>query len=248
MESEIVLCTVSKINYHSVFVTLNEYSNKSGMLHISEISPGRIRNIKDFVKEDKVIVCKVLKVDEKKGHIDVSLRRVNENQRRDKIDTLKQEQKADKIIEFVAKETKVDSKKIYDGLNQIVSSKFDHMHQAFNAVVVDEFDLSEVNLDKKVLSVLEETIRTRISPPEVIIKAKLHLESYEQDGIEQIKKLLQSFADMDTEIISIHYLGGGSHQIELTGDEYEPLEKLFTSMKEALDASEKTIAYKLERA
>ena len=73
-EGEIVLCTVKKILYHSIFATIDEYETLEGMLHISEVSPGRIRNIRDFVKEGKQIVCKVLKVDKVKGHIDLSLR------------------------------------------------------------------------------------------------------------------------------------------------------------------------------
>ncbi|MEK6948847.1 MAG: S1 RNA-binding domain-containing protein, partial [Nanoarchaeota archaeon] len=49
-EDELVLCTVTKVEFHSVFVTLDEYG-KGGMIHISEVSPGRIRNIRDFVRE-----------------------------------------------------------------------------------------------------------------------------------------------------------------------------------------------------
>jgi len=40
-EGEIVLCTVTKINPNSVFVHVDDY-DKGGMVHISEISPGRI--------------------------------------------------------------------------------------------------------------------------------------------------------------------------------------------------------------
>ena len=58
-EEELVLCTVTNVQHHSVFVNIDEY-NLSGMIHISEVSPGRIRNIRDYVKEGKVIVCKVL--------------------------------------------------------------------------------------------------------------------------------------------------------------------------------------------
>ena len=74
-EDELVMCTVTQVQFHSVFVTLDEY-DKGGMIHISEVSPGRIRNIRDFVREGKKIVCKVLRVNEEKGHIDLSLRRV----------------------------------------------------------------------------------------------------------------------------------------------------------------------------
>jgi translation initiation factor 2 subunit 1 len=44
---------------------IEEYG-KQGLIHISEVSPGRIRNIRDFVKEGKMVVCKVIKIDEGK--------------------------------------------------------------------------------------------------------------------------------------------------------------------------------------
>jgi len=72
-EGEIVLCTVKKILYHSVFVNLDEYENKEGIIHISEISPGRIRNIRDFVKENKTIVCKVLRTNKEKNQFQICL-------------------------------------------------------------------------------------------------------------------------------------------------------------------------------
>ena len=40
-ESELVLCTVTKVQYDSVFVNLNEYG-KLGVIHISEISPRQL--------------------------------------------------------------------------------------------------------------------------------------------------------------------------------------------------------------
>ena len=80
-DSELVICTVTKINPGSVFVNIDEY-DRSGLIHISEISPGRIRNIRDYVKEGKKVVCKVLHVDSNKGHIDLSLRRVSDGQRK----------------------------------------------------------------------------------------------------------------------------------------------------------------------
>ena len=82
-ESELVMSTVTKIQYNAIFVNLDEY-DKTGMIHISEISPGRIRNIRDFVREGKKIVCVVLRVNQERGYIDLSLRRVGEGQRRKK--------------------------------------------------------------------------------------------------------------------------------------------------------------------
>ena len=112
-DNELLLCTVTKVQFHSVFVNIDEYG-KSGMIHISEVSPGRIRNIRDYVKEGKKVVCLVLKVNQEKGHIDLSLRRVNEGQKRAKVDEIKKEQVSEKIIEFVAKKSGLDVRKLFD--------------------------------------------------------------------------------------------------------------------------------------
>jgi len=83
-EGEYILCTVKKILFHSVFVSLDEYEHKEGMVHISEVSPGRIRNIRDYVKEGKKLICKVLRVKHDRGQVDLSLRRVSVSMRKKK--------------------------------------------------------------------------------------------------------------------------------------------------------------------
>jgi len=65
-ENEIVLCKVTKIYPNSVFVDLLEYA-KPGMVHISEVSPGRIRTCAILsVKADRLSV-KFYVLTERKG-------------------------------------------------------------------------------------------------------------------------------------------------------------------------------------
>ena len=123
-ESELVICTVTKIHYHSVFVSLTEYNHLSGMIHISEISPGRIRNLSDYVKEGKVIVCKVLRVNRERRQIDLSLRRVSEHHRRHKIDSIKQETIAEKILEFVANKHEQKLVDLYEEITEKVFKEY----------------------------------------------------------------------------------------------------------------------------
>ena len=61
-EGEIVLCTVIKIMGTTVFVHLDDY-NREGVVSTSEVAPGRIRNIRDYVTINKKIVCKILRID-----------------------------------------------------------------------------------------------------------------------------------------------------------------------------------------
>ncbi len=232
-EDELVMCTVTKVQFHSVFVTLDEY-DKGGMIHISEVSPGRIRNIRDFVREGKKVVCKVLRVNTEKGHIDLSLRRVTETQKRSKVDELKQEQKAEKILEFVAKDMSTDIKKLYATINENISKNYASLNEFFEKVVSDNSLIKDSGLDAKAAKKLEEAIKLRMKEASVKIDGKLKLTSFEPNGIDAVKEALEKGQDIGKDKVMIKYLGGGSYSISVTGSNYKEAEKMLKEVSETI--------------
>ncbi len=222
-DSEIVLCTVTKVNPNSVFVNVNEY-DKPGMIHISEISPGRIRNIRDFVVENKVIVCKVLHVDKEKNHIDLSLRRVNETLRRNKLEEIKQEQKAEKIIELTAVKLKKDFKKVYDELSKPILEEYGMVHNAFADAAAGKIKLSDLKIPKEYAKELEELVAKRFRPEKLPVVGILKLSTYAEDGVEIIKKLLEKIEKIKNAEVS--YLGAGNYRIHIDSEDVKKDEKL----------------------
>ena len=162
-ESELVLCLVTNVQSHSVFVKIEDYGT-SGMIHISEVAPGRIRNIRDYVKEGKMVVCKVLRINKERGHIDLSLRRVTEGQRRNKINDIKQQQKAEKIIEFVAKKLKQDPGVVYTQVYEKLFENYDSVFMGFMDVVESNVSLSKLGLKADLAAELESVIKQRLKP------------------------------------------------------------------------------------
>ena len=232
-EDELVMCTVTKVQFHSVFVNLDEYG-ESGMIHISEVSPGRIRNIRDFVREGKKVVCKILRVDEDKGHIDLSLRRVTETQRRTKVDEIKQQQKAEKILEFVAKDLNLDTKKLLEEITENISKKYNSLYEFFQQVAGDNDAIKDAGVDAKTTKNLEEAIKSRIKETGVKIEGKLKLASFASDGVEVIKEALNKAMRVSKEGISIKYLGAGTYNLVVDAKDYKKAEKL---LEEALEKS-----------
>jgi len=228
-EDELVLCTVTNIFHHGVFVNVEEYG-KSGMIHISEVSPGRIRNIRDFVKESKKIVCKVLRIDRERGHIDLSLRRVNERQKKEKINEIKQEQKAEKIIEFAAKKFDKDPKKLYDEVSSKVFEKYGLLHLCFEDVVKGSISLEKIGIDKKTADFLTEAVKERMKPIEVFVEGKLSLKSYSPDGVDIIKNALSKALDKDK--VTMLYEGAGKYQIKVRANEYKDAEEILEKSKD----------------
>lgn len=223
--SDVVLCTVTRIQSHSVFVQLDEYK-KPGMIHISEIAPGRIRNIRDYVRDGKKVVCKVLRITLERGHIDLSLRRVNENQRLLKIEELKQEQVAEKIIETVAIRLKRDFEEFYNEVAPPIFKEYDMLHYCFNDVVQGNVELASLGMDKKFAAELDEVVRARIQPPEVLIEGILGLTSYAPNGVEIVKEALAKLLEAATEEgkITLTYKGSGKYRLVVTAPDYKQAE------------------------
>ena len=219
-ESELLLCTVTKINPGSVFVNIDEY-HKSGLIHISEISPGRIRNIRDYVKEGKKVVCKVLKIDQQKGHIDLSLRRVSDGQRRNKVDEIKQQQKAEKILDFVAQKHKQDTKILFEKVSGKVLEDYDSLYDFFIDVVHDESKVKDYVEDKNIATEIEKLVKQRIKPKIVELKGEFKIQSYAPNGVEVIKEAFKKLKH-----IEVKYSGGGSYKCTITSGDYKTAEKL----------------------
>ncbi len=221
-DDELVLCTVTAIHYHSVFVKLDEY-NKSGMIHISEISPGRIRNIRDFVVEGKKILCKILKIDPVKGHIDLSLRRVNESQKRIKNSEIKQEQLAENILKFLAQKLKLKPEVLFKTVyTAFIPKYFTTLYEGFEEIIIGNFNPESV-LDKSLAKELTSLLLQRIKPPKVSIKGTASLFTYAPEGVKLIKDLFKKGSSAKGNI-SIAYVGAGAYRIEVTAPDYKEAE------------------------
>ena len=122
-EGDVVFCTVDRIVGTNVFVKISEKDKEvEGCIVMSEIAPGRIRNIRDYVVPKKKIVCKVLRISG--DRIDLSLRRVGTGIMLNKLKGYKQEEKAEKLIENIGKEFNYDLKKIYSEFGNNAIEKY----------------------------------------------------------------------------------------------------------------------------
>ena len=231
-ESDLVMCTVNNIQHNSIFVSIHEY-DKQGMITISEIAPGRIRNIRDYVVEGKVVVCKVLYVNKERGYIDLSLRRVTEGQRRQKTDEIKQELKAEKILEMTAHALKLDFKVIYDKASDAFLNSYFYIYQAFDDFLSGNIALSDY-FDKNVAEMLEKTIREKIKPKEILVAGDITINSWEENGVEDIRVALSAIIKPE---LTVSYLGGGRYRLLIKGTDYKTVEKLLK------DSSDSVINY-----
>ena len=222
-ESELVVCTVVNVKDFVAFVSLDEYGGRPGLIPISEIATGWIKYIRDHIREGQKIVCKVLNVDRSRGHIDLSLKDVNEHQRREKIREWKNESKAQKWLGFAAEQSGEEAKKIEDE----IFGKYGAFYPVFEDLVMDpETTLRKLSLSKKVSDVLLHAAQENVKVPRVEVTGHLQLLCPAPDGISVIKKALKSaepkIAGVDIELL---YLGAPLYRIKVIAPDYKKAEK-----------------------
>lgn len=74
---EIVEGTVKTITNFGAFVDLGE--GRTGLVHISEIADGYVKDVSEFLSQDQKVKVKILNVDEANKKITLSIKKVNES-------------------------------------------------------------------------------------------------------------------------------------------------------------------------
>ena len=74
-KGKIVTGQVTGIEKYGIFVSLDEFY--SGLIHISEISDGFVKDINDFVNIGETIKAKVVETDENSYHVKLSIKNIN---------------------------------------------------------------------------------------------------------------------------------------------------------------------------
>ena len=237
-KGELIIGTVIKAKGFGAFIQLEEYPDKEGFLHIKEVASGWVKNIRNYVREKQRVVCQVLDIDPSKNHIDLSLKRVNDHQRREKIQQWKNEQKAKKLLEMTAerigKKAPDLSKKV---ANELIK-KYGSLYRAFEEVLTNPESLKEEGFKGDWVPAFIETAKENIAIPYVNVKGFVKLFSPGKNGIQTIIDALKN-AEKKTEdiVVTIRYQSAPLYRIQVQAPEYK------TAEKELKEAAEKTIGY-----
>jgi len=225
-EGELVIGTVTKVFPYGAFVKLDEYTGKDGMIHISEISTKWIKNIGDYVKEGEKIVVKILKIDQTKGHIDLSLKSVKAIQKKQRLDEYQKENRAKKLLELAGNKLK-DKEGIGIVIGEL-EKKFGGLYPGLEAAVEEGAKVYEgTGIPDKWKTILAETAKSHVTIPKVSITANLELHSKAPNGVEVIRGAFaeaEKACTNDEIELSVKYVGAPNYRIDVKGKDYKALE------------------------
>lgn len=223
----LVVGKVESIEDFGVFVDLEEYEEKQGLIHISEVASGWIKNVRDHVREGQTVVCKVLEVDESAQQTDLSLKDVNEHQRKETIQRWKNDQKADKWMSLAFGED-VDDETYTTVANELIDGH-GGLYEGFEAAAIHGHEaLSEIDLADERIDAIVETARENVSVPYVTVTGYVDLVCSSDAGVDAVKEALQAAegnGEVSEEIdLEVSYVGAPEYRIRVQAPNYKTAE------------------------
>jgi translation initiation factor 2 subunit 1 len=206
------------------FVTLEEYAGKEGFCHIREVAPGWVKRIRDYVREQQRVVCKVQGVDQKKGHVDLSIKAVNDHQKRETIQHWKNEQKADKFLEMLAAREKTTTDKLLGAYGRKLIETFGSLYGAFQEAAEygkDAFD--QEGLKGAWVDGFVAFAKENIQQQFVDIAGYVDVESHAPDGIKHVQKALKAAEKSEFEDVQIEvaYMGAPHYRVTVRAPDFK---------------------------
>ena len=224
---ELVVGKVEEIADFGVFVTLSEYEDKRGLVHVSEVASGWIKNVRDHVSTGQTVVAMVLDVDESAQQIDLSLKDVNDHQRSETIQDWKAERKADNWMAIAFGEDVTDEQ--YAAVANAFLAEFGSLYAGFEEAAIHGSEaLDGTDLTNEEIEAIVETARENVSVPYVTVSGYVDLASVESAGVDIVREALDAAegnGDVPEEVeLDVTYVGAPEYRIRVQAPDYKTAE------------------------
>ncbi|MGC9136133.1 translation initiation factor IF-2 subunit alpha [Caldivirga sp.] len=235
---ELVVGTVKSIEEHGAYITLDEYGGVEAYVPINEVLQSWFRNIRDYLKVGSKAVFKVIRVDPRRGLIDLSLRRVRDEERERKFNTWKRNLKAIKLMEIIAQKMGVSVGKLMEEAGWSIMEYYGDLYSAFEDAAKGNVDpLVKLGIRRELIDEIVKVANERIERPKVTIVGVLRMINLRPNGIEYIRKILDNAVEEARKLgveAKIYVIGPPRYRIEVTGNNPRHVEEAFEKISSLL--------------
>lgn len=224
---ELVICRITRLNPNSAFAKLTEY-DRTGMIHVSEVAKRWVKDIREFIREDQYVVCKVIGIDER--GISLSIKRVWREEARAKLNEFKKDRKAEKMLELVGKAMGKSLEESWEQIGNRVEDEFGSLTKAFDIAVKNPGLFKAKGIKGPWAEKFMELARKKHKEKEYEIKANMKLICYKPDGVEVIKKALKKAG----EGLEVRYISAPNYVLVGQGRDPKRLENLVRESAEGI--------------
>jgi len=235
---ELVVATVRQVFDYGAYVTLDEYNDLEAYLPWSEVASRWVRNIRNVLRENQKIVVKVIRVNRKRGTVDVSLKKVLDSERRQKMLMYKRLKKGENLLKLVAEQLGMDYEKLYDILEPKIQRHFGDLLGVFeDAALKGKEYLTKVGIPEDVAQAIEEVAKTHIKIKPALVKGMAVLQTMDSEGVDKIRRVLMNAYDFmkgDEVRVRIYTVGAPRYMIEVMAYDYKTAGKTLEAIGEKI--------------
>lgn len=232
---DLVVVSIHEVKGFGAKGQLVEYENIDGFIHIAEVATGWVKHIRDHLREGQNTVCKVLNIDRDRRYTDLSLKRVNQHQKREKIAEWKNEQKAEKLLEIVASNLKMSVGECEKLFASDLREQYGVLYAAFEDAAAAENWLPENKGQWK--SAFIKVATDNVVIPFVNIGGTIELYSLASDGV---KRVVSCFEGIEEESVTVSYAGAPVYRISVKEENYKKAEEILKAKVDSiLDTAKK---------
>lgn len=229
-EGELVVVSVTTVKQNGAYVSLDEFEGLEGFIFIGEIASGWVKNIRAFVREGQRLICKVMRTRKDGTSLELSLKSVSEERRRDRLQEWKNEQRAHQLLKVLGEKVGWDSTETTSSGEELIDA-FGGLYSAFEEAAMNEGALQDAGFEGDWLQLFIEIAVENIIPPFVEIRGTLTLSINSTSGVSVIRDALlaaESLSSPEEEIeITCHYNGAPEYRIELKAPDFKTAEALW---------------------
>ena len=163
-EGELVVCSVKSVKENGAYLNLDSYPEREGFVFIGEIATGWVRNIRAHVREGQRVVAKVIGIRRERDSVNLSIKSVSEERRRDALQSWKNEQRASQIMRVAAERIGWDGVKT-TAVSEEMKESFGSLYGALEECAITESALEESGFEGAWIAVVTELAIENIVPP-----------------------------------------------------------------------------------
>ncbi len=223
---DLVIATIETVTDYGAYAKLDEYE-KRGLLHVSEISSSWIRNIRDFVRENQKVVLKVLRVDQEKGHVDLSLRRVTKREKIEKIKSWKKERKAEALLKGVAEKLKMTPEEVYQKAGVLIDEKYGLYEGLEKTALEGPEVLTKLGIPQEMAEAFAEVAQSRIQLKMVKVKGVLEIRCMKPNGVKCIQEAFSNAKKAERSkdtTVKFYVIAAPKYSVEVSAENYKRAE------------------------
>lgn len=240
---ELVLALVTSMSSHGAKVVLEEYNNMYGFLHVSEIATGWVKNVSRFVTVNQKVVLKVIRVDSARTEVDLSLRQVSGEDRKQKLLSVKRYDKSRSIFDTLQTKLKLTDEQKNEYFDK-VEDQFVTVYSGLEELIRDGKAFGQLDIPEKTVAELTGISKSKIAIPMVNVTGIIQVTTQDSDGINLIKdSMSQVLSNKTGKRVEISYLGSPKYKITVYSEDYKSAEKRLSS---ALEKIKKSIGKKAD--